>query len=418
MSTLASEAVRSGNGLTISRSATKHDLSGQSQESYAPPMTFLGVEQLDGVVSGISDIAIDFVRDWRQAAMRLNAGHRTAFQHDDWLGPWYQAFHDVAPLIAVISDAATGNAIAMVPMISHVRRGIRIVEFADLGVSDNNAPILASDAVLDATATNAINAALIDALRARPERFDLLRMRKMPAQIGGKPNPLVSLGRIGSSSLNGNLVLMGDDYRDYQASIKRMQMPRSWRVFSRHQGARFEIATDVARAHELLDVMDVQQQARMRKLGSRFVLNDDAHARFYREVARRGIAEGYAVVSALVCDEGVIGTSFGIRQGATYYLLRISHGGDPWSSCSPGLLVAERTMAALHAKGVRRFDLSIGNLDYKRRFGAERLPLTDVSVALSWRGIPFAWRDRAAQGLRRYPAAAALAARVMGKGIR
>ncbi|MGL9623472.1 GNAT family N-acetyltransferase [Bradyrhizobium sp. U531] len=381
-------------------------------------MTFLSVEQLEGVVSDTSDIAIDFVRDWREATSRLNAGHRTAFQHGYWLDAWYQAFDDVAPLIALISDAATGRDIAMVPMISHVRRGIRIVEFADLGVSDNNAPILAQDAAVDAEAADAISAALVAALRALPDRFDLLRWRKMPAQVGGKPNPLVSLGRIGSSSLNGNLVLMGDDYADYQASIKRMQMPRCWRVFSRHEGARFEVATDVVRARDLLDVMDVQQQARMHQLGSRFVLNDDAHARFYREVARQGVAEGYAVVSALVCDEGVIATTLGVRYGATYYLLRISHAGNGWSSCSPGLLVTERTMAALHAEGVRRFDLSIGNQDYKRRFGAERVPLTDVSVALTWRGVPYAWRDHAAQGLRRYPAAAALAARALGKGIR
>lgn len=378
-------------------------------------MTFLSVEQPDGLVTSTSEIAIDFVRDWRLAALRLSAGHRTAFQHGYWLGAWYEAFHDLAPLIAVISDVTTGKDIAMVPMISHVRRGIRIVEFADLGLSDNNAPILALDAALDAAATNAISRALVEALRALPDRFDLLRLRKMPAQVGGKPNPLVSLGRIGSCSLNGNLVLTGDDYEDYQASIKRMQMPRCWRVFSRHAGARFEIATDVPRARELLDVMDVQQQARMRQLGSRFVLNDDAHARFYREVARQGVAEGYAVISALACDEGVVATTLGVRSGATYYLLRISHAGHSWSNCSPGLLVAERTMAALHAEGVRRFDLSIGNQDYKRRFGAERVPLTDVSVALSWRGLPYAWRDHAAQGLRRYPAVAAFAAEAMRK---
>ena len=164
--------------------------------------------------------------------------------------------------------------------------------------------------------------------------------------------------------------------------------------------------------------MDAQQQARMRKLGSRFVLNDETHAGFYREVARRGVAEGYAVVSALVCDDGVIATTLGVRHGSTYFLLRISHAGNSWSSCSPGLLVTERTMAALHRQGVRRFDLSIGNHDYKRRFGAEPVPLTDVSVALSWRGLPYAWRDRAAQGLRRYPRLAGLAARAMGKGAR
>jgi CelD/BcsL family acetyltransferase involved in cellulose biosynthesis len=381
-------------------------------------MAFLSLEQLDGRVSSTSGISVDFMRDWRGAALRLSAGHRTAFQHGYWLGAWYEAFHGVAPLIAVISDAATGKDIAVVPMISHTRRGIRVVEFADLGVSDNNAPILACDATMDAATVRAIGKALVEGLRALPDRFDLLRLKKMPAHVGGKPNPLVALGRLGSCSLNGNLVLTGDDYADYQASIKRMQMPRCWRVFSRNPGARFEIATDVARAHELLDVMDVQQQERMQKLGSRFVLNDDAHARFYRTVAHEGVAEGFAVVSALVCDDGIVATTLGVRYGATYFLLRISHAGKLWANCSPGLLVTERTMAALHAQGVRRFDLSIGNHDYKRRFGAEQVPLTDVSVALSWRGVPYVLRDHAAQGLRRHPKLAAFAARAMGKAAR
>lgn len=381
-------------------------------------MAFLSVEQLDGRVSSTSGISVDFMRDWRQAALRLNAGHRTAFQHGYWLGAWYKAFHGVGPLIAIITDTATGKDIAMVPMFSHVRRGIRVIEFADLGVSDNNAPILACDAAFDAAGAQAVGAALVDALRALPDGFDLLRLKKMPAYVGAKPNPLVSLGRSGSCSLNGNLVLTGDDYADYQVSIKRMQMPRCWRVFNRHAGARFEIATEIARAHELLDVMDVQQQERMQQLGSRFVLNDEAHAGFYREVARQGVAEGYAIISALVCDEGVVATTLGVRYGATYYLLRIGHAGKPWANCSPGLLVAERTMAALHAQGVRRFDLSIGNHDYKRRFGAEPVPLTDVSVALSWRGLPYVVRDHAAQGLRRHPKLAAFAARAMGKGTR
>src|SRR4030095_2932702 len=98
-------------------------------------------------------------------------------------------FHDLAPLIAVISDAATGKDIAVVPMTSHIRRGIRVVEFADLGVSDNNAPILALDAALDEAAMDMIGKALVDALCALPDRFDLLRLRKMPAHVGGKPNP-------------------------------------------------------------------------------------------------------------------------------------------------------------------------------------------------------------------------------------
>jgi len=47
-------------------------------------------------------------------------------------------------------------------------------------------------------------------------------------------------------------------------------------------------------------------------------------------------------------------------------------------------------MAALHRDGVREFDFSVGNYAYKRRFGVTRLPLIDISAALSWRGCPTA----------------------------
>src|ERR1700753_2529759 len=75
----------------------------------------------------------------------------------------------------------------------------------------------------------------------------------------------------------------------------------------------------------------------------------------------------------------------------------------------------QQRRAALHQDGVREFDLSIGNYAFKRRFGATPLPLSDVSVALGWRGIPYVLRDRAAQRLRRHPWLAEKVARALGK---
>jgi CelD/BcsL family acetyltransferase involved in cellulose biosynthesis len=379
-------------------------------------MALLEVEQLEERVSRASAIQVELLRDWRQAASRLNgASHRTTFQHGAWLGAWYDAFRNASPLIAVVSDTVTQRDLAVVPLIRRVRRGIRFAEFADLGLSDYNAPILSPAAPADAAAARAICQALLAALRKSPEGLDLLRMQKMPAEIEGKPNPLAQLGRIGSCSLNGNLVTTGEDFEAYRASIKRMQLPRCWRVFSRNRGAEFRMASDVDDAFRVLDAMDVQQRERMTRLGLAFVLDDTCHAKFYRDIVVRGFAHGFAVVSALKCGEEVVATALGIRRGTKYSLLRTSYGGTRWANCSPGLLVVERTMAALHKEGVRQFDLSIGNYGYKRRFGAQSFPLTDVSIALSWRGIPYVVRDRSAQWLRRYPRLAARVARALGK---
>jgi CelD/BcsL family acetyltransferase involved in cellulose biosynthesis len=110
-----------------------------------------------------------------------------------------------------------------------------------------------------------------------------------------------------------------------------------------------------------------------------------------------------------------VATLLGIRSGSRYVMVRISNAGDKWSNCSPGRLIIERTMAALHQDGVREFDFSTGNYAYKRRFGVTRLPLVDVSAALSWRGWPHALRDRAARELRRYPQLSAYLKRALGK---
>jgi CelD/BcsL family acetyltransferase involved in cellulose biosynthesis len=377
-------------------------------------MAVLEVERWEGRVSGNSGMRVDFLRDWKSAAARWKISEQcTNFQHSHWLRAWYDAFDTVSPIIAVVSDAATGCDLALVPLIRRTLRGVRTVEFADLGLTDYNAPLLTADAPADKAGAQALCRALMNALRELPGGVDLVRMQKMPATVGGKPNPLVSMGRVGSCSLNGNLVTTSDDLDAYHTSIKRMQLPRCWRVFSRHPGARLKIATDVEEAIKFLDAMDVQQNERMKQLGVKFVLDDDRHARFYRDIVRRGVADKYAVVSALICDDGIVATTLGVRVGTNYSLLRTSNAGRPWSNCSPGLLTFERTMAALHEDGVRTFDLSIGNYPYKRRFGAVQIRLTDVSIALTWRGTPYAWRDYAAQALRRHPRLAAAVNRLL-----
>ncbi len=359
---------------------------------------------------------VELVRDWKQAASRwVGASHGTAFQHLHWLSAWYGAFDEPSPLIAIIRDSATDRPMALIPLIHRVRNGVRVVEFADLDLTDYNAPFLAFGVAREALDGRELCRALLAALRKLPERVDLVRLRKMPAILEGGPNPLVSLGRLGSCSLNGNLIEVGEDFEVYRAFIKRMQLARSWRVFSRNAGAAFRIIDNVDEALAVLDTTDAQQQERMQQLGLPFNLNDEACSKFYRDLVRRGLAEGYVIASALTCGRAIVATVLGIRQGNSFVFLRISNAGKKWSSCSPSRLIIERTMAALHRDGVRNFDLSVGNYAFKRRFGATPLPLTDASIALGWRGIPYVVRDRAAQQLRRLPWLAERVDRLRGK---
>src|SRR5260370_2875398 len=338
---------------------------------------------------------VEFVSDWQQAASRWNdPSLSTPFQDTRWLEAWYAAFANVGevePLIAIVSDAATAEQVAVLRLVRRVRRGVRIIEFADLNLTDYNAPRLTRAAPRESRAGRLLWRDLLAALKNSPGGADLVRFGKMPLDLDGRPNPLALLDGARPSPLNGNFVATGDDFDAYRRSLERTVrkgLERSWRVFTRHPAAKLEIVTEEDQALRLLSAMEVQQGARMRHLGLNYVLNDETSAAFYRNLVGGGLRGGYAVLSALSVGEEVVATLLGVRSGERYVMLRNSNAGEKWSNCSPGRLIIGRTMAALHQDGVRSFAFSIGNYAYKRRFGVAPLRLGDITPAFGWRAIP------------------------------
>jgi CelD/BcsL family acetyltransferase involved in cellulose biosynthesis len=373
-------------------------------------------------ISRAAGFRVELVRDWKQAAARWNdANASTPFQDHRWLDAWYAAFADfpdVEPLIAIVSNAATSEQVVLLPLVRRLQKDVRIVEFADLNLTDYNAPLMTAAAPRDAKAAGALWRDLLAALKRLPGGADLVRLRKMPLDLAGQPNPLALLDGANPCPLNGNVVTTGDDFDAYRRSLERTvrkNLERSWRVFTRDPKAAFRIVTDGTEAQRVLSTMEIQQGARMRHLGLNFALDDETSTAFYRRLVGDNLDSGYAVLSALTVGEEVVATLLGICRGSRYLMLRSSHAGEKWSNCSPGRLIIKRTMAALHADGVRSFDFSIGNYAYKRRFGVVPLPLVDITAALSWRGMPYALRDRAVRELRRYPRLAASVGRALGK---
>src|ERR1700742_4646292 len=111
-------------------------------------------------MSRAAGFRVELMRDWNQAVARWNdGGVSTPFQHPQWLDAWYGAFagvDEVEPLLAVVTDAATGEPAVLLPLIRRLQKGIRIVEFADLDLTDYNAPMLGSAAPRDAKAARAL----------------------------------------------------------------------------------------------------------------------------------------------------------------------------------------------------------------------------------------------------------------------
>jgi len=373
-------------------------------------MAALAVEgSISQVRAAGPDFRVELIRDWDEAVAKLKdamaQGRATPFQNLHWLGAWYRCSasnESARPLIAVIRDARTRDVVVILPLIVRLHRGLRIAEFA--GAADYNAPILGPAATGSPTETAAWWRRLCRELARLPGGCDLVRFRKMPAAMDGWVNPLASVAGVQPSALTGHLVQVGDDYDAYRYSLEktvRKELERSWRVFAKHDGAEFKQVHDIDEALRTFAALEAQQSARMQDLGQSYSLDDESSTAFHRELIVRGLVNGYVILTALTCGEETVASLLGIRTGLHYVMVRISNAGKAWSNCSPGRLVIERTMAMLHADGVRTFDFSVGNYDYKRRFGVSDVALVELTAALSWRGWPVIIRDKLKRWVRR-----------------
>lgn len=363
---------------------------------------------------------VSVARDFSQLAARWDAlapaSQDFPFQGASWLDAWYRAFgrdNDVTPLLVTIR--ARGGDLAMVlPLVERTHRGLRVAEFADLNLTDYNAPLVGPAAPTNRADTKSF----WRALRAALPGIDLMRLKKMPTEVAGRANPLLRDGWTSPCVLAGNVVTTSDDFDAYRYSLDRhdrKELERSWRVFTRHADTGFREIEDSDEALRILAIMEEQQRTRFLELGMTYTLDDEAIAAFYRNLIVGGLPSGDVVMTALMCGEELVAALLGVRNAKRYVMVRISNAGAQWSNCSPGRLVIGRTMAHLHAQGIRIFDFGVGTYAYKRRFGVHSLPLVDVTAGLTWRAAPALAREHTIQALRKWPALDRRVRRAMGQ---
>jgi CelD/BcsL family acetyltransferase involved in cellulose biosynthesis len=341
----------------------------------------------------------------------------TLFQRRDWLTPLYAAIaaHEpaVTPLFAEIRDGQDALAYRL-PLILRKAGGLRVIEFADLNMTDFNAPLLGPAAPLTAADGRKAWAAL---KRALPPH-DLLRFAKLPGEIAGKPNPLLLGRKAMPAAANGNLLVMGEEWNSFHFGLEktvRKELERSWRVFTREPETSLAVISDPGEAALMLETMTALQRARMAEIGQPYGMDAPVTAALHRGLLEQGVPSGFALLTALKAGGEIVAALLGLRDGETFVMIRLVHAGGVWTKVSPGRLLIHKTLELLHGQGYRRFDFSVGNYAYKRRFGPTRTPLYDLAIAATPLGLPAALRLRAGAALRQYPQIRETVRRMLGK---
>ncbi|MCA3598912.1 MAG: GNAT family N-acetyltransferase [Methylobacterium sp.] len=314
---------------------------------------------------------------------------RSVFQSALWLSTWLGTMPgpEVEGCYWLSVEEAGGEPVLALPLVLRRERSGRLLSTPDLGVSDYNPPLLGHPEIVARQSAEALWKAIRPAL---PEA-DLLHLKRMPLVLAGVPNPLVHHGFAVPDRISGWVVDLPERWEDYFARLTpkmREKLGKCRRRFLRQPGARFKITEDAGEAITWLRRFDSLQRERIEDKGAPYILDQEPYAGFYRALARGGLPQKRVAMAAALAGEEIVAVNFAVRDGTTAVYLRVANQFGPWAPMAPGLLVTEHLMQHLHAQGVRTFDFAMGDYAYKRRFGAERLPLVTVEIPLNTMSVP------------------------------
>ncbi|CAN1503536.1 COG5653 Protein involved in cellulose biosynthesis (CelD) [Rhabdaerophilaceae bacterium] len=334
----------------------------------------------------------------------VGEGACCAFQTPFWLAAWFSTMSCPSILGRYWLELrdSTGAPLLGMPLVLRQEASLRVLEGADLLLTDYNAPVIFQRAEASGLSPAAYWSALCNAI----PQADVLRLHRMPTEIGGLANPLVEHRMARASRQSGWMAQLAPNWSGYFSSLTpsmRQKMNKAHRRFLREPGARFAMAASVAEGERWLAALEVMQSVRILGKGLDYSLDCPAASAFYRHLVRRGIESGQVAMAAMLCGEEVIAVSFATVSGERATYLRVANLFGRWHPMTPGQLVTKFLMESLHAHGVRQFDFALGDYEYKKRFGAKPVPLVDVEIATSIRGIPHCINGMIRGYLRRNP---------------
>ncbi|MBI1212593.1 MAG: GNAT family N-acetyltransferase [Alphaproteobacteria bacterium] len=334
---------------------------------------------------------VDLIQhDWTTL---VKTGRSTPFQTQAWLGPWYRIvapYFNATPLFVVVRNAS-GAPQMLLPLCLRRHGILRIIEFADCGLSDYNAPLLSHDF---APSAGEMRDLWREILRVLPTA-DLVRLEKVPAAFAGGPNPLQAISDARPMSINYWRVALPRTRKEYESRLTST-FAKELRRKNRRVEGRGKAALVHAKTPEdalrIFDALAAMRAHRFEELGRDNVLGVPELRSFYEAVITENWTEGFASLSALDVDGTIAAALFALRHDNAYYLLLSSFRDGEWKSASPGNVILDRMTTHLIESGVGVFDYTIGNESYKRDFGAEPQALLAADCARSVLGWPFAMR--------------------------
>jgi CelD/BcsL family acetyltransferase involved in cellulose biosynthesis len=318
------------------------------------------------------------------------AGVATAFQRLIWLRLWQCELapsRGAAPIFVLVAES-DGRPLMLLPLCRRRHWLLRVIEAADLGVSDYAAPVMASHF----HPSREEWCLLWARIRAVLPRHDVLRLTKIPCEFHGRPNPLAWIKGARPLDVKAFGLPIYAPWDAFAVAVlsrsRRQDLKRNWRRLSEQGVVRFRVVEHEDEAESLFATLVAQRITRFKLLGRREPLEDPAFRAFYAAVAREGTRAGFARIAVLEVEGEVVAIMLGLLHAGAFHIILLTFMGEAWTRFSPGLLLIARTMEWAAENGLTYFDFTIGDEPYKQELGGRPLELVEVVQAGSLSGVP------------------------------
>ncbi|MET1155917.1 GNAT family N-acetyltransferase [Arthrobacter sp.] len=309
----------------------------------------------------------------------------TPFQHGVWLDRLYNMLAPArgAEKVVVTARRDGGDLVLVLPFVRRRLGLIRIVEYADLGVSDYAAPVLDRTAYLNA------DPSIARRIRGALGRFDLLRIER----VADSPDAVAAL-LAGSTSVrhfyDTHLMPLASSVEEWRAGLDARFTRHLDKAHKRLRPKGPKRLVEITNVGAVDDAMQRLQEFRAARFADRRgidLVQDAGSFEFYCAVARDSVkACGPGSLAVLEVGGEPVAIAFDLIAPDRDLFLLVGYDLQRLRNYSLGLLIVDELAKDAIERGQRYFDFTVGDEPYKADFGARRRPLYEVRVIATLRG--------------------------------
>lgn len=356
------------------------------QQTVATPTGRAEEKALVGLRTRVHSTCADALSVWRQLAA---SGHGTPYQAHDWIEGYSRLVDGPAghaPALIVLSDPA-GTPLMLLPLALHRAGPLRVARFIGGKHSNFNMPVCAPGAAALDAAT--LRAALQQA--GRDAGIDLFAFSSQPYEWEGFANPLARLGGQPSPSAGYKLTLA----EDAEALLKE-RLSKDTRKKLRQKETKLAQLGPVTyvRPEKPEDIRAVLEDF-LRLKAARFQSQgisdpfDGPDVRAFLEAAATGAGEKGRTLElhALQVGGRTVAVYGALADAQRFCGLFTAFDGDTEiARSSPGDILLMKIIADACARGLKTFDLGVGEARYKAQVCTATEALFDSVLPVTARG--------------------------------